>query len=57
MGRIGVGRRTAAAVAEAERWTAHNYHPLPVVIADGDGAWVTDVDGAGTWTASPATRP
>ena len=37
--------RTAAAVAEAERWTAHNYHPLPVVIADGDGAWVTDVDG------------
>ncbi len=39
------GNRTAAAVAEAERWTAHNYHPLPVVIADGDGAWVTDVDG------------
>ena len=37
--------RTAAAVAEAERWTAHNYHPLPVVIAEGDGAWVTDVDG------------
>ena len=37
--------RTAAAVAEAERWTAHNYHPLPVVIADAEGAWVTDVDG------------
>jgi ornithine--oxo-acid transaminase len=37
--------RTAAAVKEAERWTAHNYHPLPVVIAEGDGAWVTDVDG------------
>jgi ornithine--oxo-acid transaminase len=36
---------TAAAVAEAERWTAHNYHPLPVVIADAEGAWVTDVDG------------
>jgi ornithine--oxo-acid transaminase len=36
---------TAAAVAEAERWTARNYHPLPVVIADGSGAWVTDVDG------------
>jgi ornithine--oxo-acid transaminase len=36
--------RTAPAVAEAERWTAHNYHPLPVVIADADGAWVTDVD-------------
>jgi ornithine--oxo-acid transaminase len=25
--------------------TAHNYHPLPVVIAEADGAWVTDVDG------------
>jgi ornithine--oxo-acid transaminase len=36
---------TAPAVAEAERWTAHNYHPLPVVIADAEGAWVTDVDG------------
>ncbi|MDT5043245.1 MAG: ornithine--oxo-acid transaminase [Actinoplanes sp.] len=37
--------RTPQALAEAERWTAHNYHPLPVVIAEGDGAWVTDVDG------------
>ncbi|HEX6869799.1 MAG TPA: ornithine--oxo-acid transaminase [Micromonosporaceae bacterium] len=36
---------TEPAIAEAERWTAHNYHPLPVVIADGDGAWLTDVDG------------
>src|SRR5213080_1086883 len=36
---------TAPAVAEAEQWTAHNYHPLPVVIADAEGAWVTDVDG------------
>ena len=24
---------------------AHNYHPLPVVVADAEGAWVTDVDG------------
>lgn len=38
-------RRTETAVAEAERYTAHNYHPLPVVLAEGDGAWVTDVDG------------
>jgi ornithine--oxo-acid transaminase len=37
--------RTPAALAEAERWTAHNYHPLPVVITDAEGAWVTDVDG------------
>ena len=28
-----------------ERHAAHNYHPLPVVIAEADGAWVTDVDG------------
>ena len=25
--------------------SAHNYHPLPVVIAEADGAWVTDVEG------------
>ena len=37
--------RTEPMVAEAERYTAHNYHPLPVVIAEADGAWVTDVDG------------
>ena len=36
---------TPDAVAAAERWTAHNYHPLPVVVADAEGAWVTDVDG------------
>ena len=28
-----------------EEWAAHNYHPLPVVLSSGDGAWVTDVDG------------
>jgi ornithine--oxo-acid transaminase len=40
-----VDMRTSEALAEAERWTAHNYHPLPVVIANGEAAWVTDVDG------------
>jgi ornithine--oxo-acid transaminase len=29
----------------AEAHSAHNYHPLPVVIAAGDGAWVTDITG------------
>lgn len=29
-----------------ERYAAHNYSPLPVVLARGEGAWVTDVDGA-----------
>ena len=28
-----------------ERHSAHNYHPLPVVVTDAEGAWVTDVDG------------
>ncbi|GIG57271.1 ornithine--oxo-acid transaminase [Longispora fulva] len=36
---------TMDAVEYAERHTAHNYHPLPVVIADGEGAWVTDING------------
>lgn len=36
---------TPGAVADAERWTAHNYHPLPVVISEAEGAWVTDIDG------------
>ncbi|GAA2326961.1 ornithine--oxo-acid transaminase [Dactylosporangium salmoneum] len=40
-----VANRTAPAVEEAERHTAHNYHPLPVVIAEAEGAWVTDIDG------------
>jgi len=29
----------------AEQRTAHNYHPLPVVVAHAQGAWMTDVDG------------
>ncbi len=28
-----------------ERVAAHNYHPLPVVVAKADGVWVEDVDG------------
>ena len=38
--------RSAAALIElAEEHSAHNYHPLPVVIATAEGAWVTDVEG------------
>ncbi|WBB82550.1 ornithine--oxo-acid transaminase [Micromonospora sp. WMMD882] len=37
--------RTPGAVREAEQWTAHNYHPLPVVVSSAEGAWLTDVDG------------
>ncbi len=32
-------------VALEDEHLAHNYHPLPVVIARGEGAWVTDVEG------------
>ncbi|HEU5474787.1 MAG TPA: ornithine--oxo-acid transaminase [Actinophytocola sp.] len=40
------GQRSAAGfIALDERWSTHNYHPLPVVIAEAEGAWVTDVDG------------
>jgi ornithine--oxo-acid transaminase len=31
--------------ARAEHRTAHNYHPLPVVVARAEGAWMTDVEG------------
>jgi ornithine--oxo-acid transaminase len=37
--------RTDELLALTERHAAHNYHPLPVVIAEADGAWVTDVEG------------
>ena len=36
---------TAAFIQTEEAHLAHNYHPLPVVVATADGAWVTDVDG------------
>ncbi|UYQ63959.1 ornithine--oxo-acid transaminase [Streptomyces peucetius] len=37
--------RTTSAFAAAEAHSAHNYHPLPVVVATADGAWMTDVEG------------
>ncbi|MGW5343888.1 ornithine--oxo-acid transaminase [Streptomyces sp. HUAS TT3] len=36
---------TADAIAAAEAHSAHNYHPLPVVVATAEGAWMTDVEG------------
>jgi hypothetical protein len=29
----------------AEGYSAHNYHPLPLVVAEAEGAWVIDVNG------------
>ncbi|MFP5253666.1 MAG: ornithine--oxo-acid transaminase [Actinomycetes bacterium] len=42
---LATGAHTAEHLDATERWAAHNYHPLPVVLATGEGAWVTDVDG------------
>lgn len=35
----------ARIIADEHEHVAHNYHPLPVVISRGEGAWVTDVEG------------
>jgi ornithine--oxo-acid transaminase len=39
------GSTTSDFIDTDERWSTHNYHPLPVVITSGAGAWVTDVTG------------
>jgi ornithine--oxo-acid transaminase len=36
---------TAHLIELAEKYSAHNYHPLPVVISKAEGVWVWDVDG------------
>ncbi|HZG06329.1 MAG TPA: ornithine--oxo-acid transaminase [Streptomyces sp.] len=36
---------SAASIAAADAHSAHNYHPLPVVVTAAEGAWMTDVEG------------
>jgi ornithine--oxo-acid transaminase len=36
---------TTEEISRVEAGTARNYHPLPVVLTEGRGAWVTDVEG------------
>ncbi len=36
---------TSDYLREVERYSAHNYHPLPVVLTRGEGAWVWDIEG------------
>jgi ornithine--oxo-acid transaminase len=36
---------SAEHIALVDRYSAHNYHPLPVVISSAEGVWVTDVEG------------
>ena len=37
--------RAEGFLTEVDRYSAHNYHPLPVVLEGGEGSWVWDVDG------------
>lgn len=37
--------RTAEIIKETEKYSAHNYLPLPVVLSKGEGVWVWDVEG------------
>ena len=37
--------RSEAMIAQAEKFSARNYEPLPVVIEHGEGVWVWDADG------------
>ena len=40
-----ISDRTRRHLDVAERFSAHNYEPLPVVLERGEGCWVWDVDG------------
>ncbi len=44
-GSVTTGSVTAEHIALVDERSAHNYAPLPVVIAKGEGSWVTDVEG------------
>src|SRR5450755_607336 len=39
------GTRSSQLRAQTQAFSAHNYKPLPVVIAEAEGCWVTDVEG------------
>ncbi len=43
--RVPVGLNDADLIGLDERWSTHNYHPLPVVITSAQGSWVTDGTG------------
>jgi ornithine--oxo-acid transaminase len=36
---------SAELITTSDAYSAHNYHPLPVVVAAAEGAWMTDVEG------------
>jgi len=37
--------RTGAYIKDVDRYSANNYYPLPIVIEEGEGVWVYDVEG------------
>jgi ornithine--oxo-acid transaminase len=37
--------KTQDFLEEADRYSAHNYKPLPVIIERGEGVWMWDVEG------------
>lgn len=36
---------TSDYISQVDKWSAHNYHPLPVVLERGEREWVWDVEG------------
>ena len=42
---ISTPSRSRKFIAQADRWSAHNYHPLDVVLTRGEGCYVWDIDG------------
>lgn len=37
--------KTSEHLKVVDSYSAHNYHPLPIIVESGEGCWVTDVDG------------
>jgi ornithine--oxo-acid transaminase len=44
-GEVSMSSTTKKYLEQIDEFGAHNYHPLEVVVSEGFGAWVTDVDG------------
>lgn len=42
---IAEASETSDLAALEDRWGAHNYHPLPVIVAHAEGPWVVDIEG------------
>ncbi len=42
---IAEASETTGLAALEDRWGAHNYHPLPVIVAHAEGPWVVDTEG------------